>query len=270
MRAPAPSAIGPPAEPAAELAAAVAFFHEAYAAWDGAGFGVAADRFDAVAERQPTSAAAHYWRGAALFHRCLYRLGTTGGKADRALGRDLEAAETALAGAVALEPGNGEAHALLATVIGLRIAANPMTAIWRGPAVMNHKNRALALAPRSPRVQYLLGSSYYHAPAILGGREQSLKYFLAAVPLFEEERRQPAAAAAPRWGYNSCLAFIGRWYEDAGDKVAAADYYRQALAVNPRDGLAKEGLGRLAPAAAGPAPAGRGKPGADAAPGYRR
>lgn len=164
---------------------------------------------------------------------------------DESVSIRLAEAQESLERAVSEDPQDGEAHALLASVIGMRIAEHPLTSIWRGRAVMRHRKEALKLAPRSPRVHYLTGSSYYHAPAILGGRDRSLEYFLTAEPLFEEEALEPPDPLAPRWGRESCLSFIALVYEEQGNTQEALAYFRKALNVNPKDRLAREGLDRL-------------------------
>ncbi|HOX03633.1 MAG TPA: tetratricopeptide repeat protein [Candidatus Paceibacterota bacterium] len=58
----------------------------------------------------------------------------------------------------------------------------------------------------------------------------------------EEEAKAPAGPLEPRWGYDTCLTFIGRTCEQLGEGAKAADYYRKALARHPADHLAKEGL----------------------------
>jgi len=63
--------------------------------------------------------------------------------------------------------------------------------------------------------------------------------------LFGTEAKATAAPLDPRWGYDSCLTFLGRTYELLGQRKEAADYFRKALAMHPADHLAKEGLKRV-------------------------
>ena len=53
------------------------------------------------------------------------------------------------------------------------------------------------------------------------------------------------APLEPRWGYSSCLTFIGRTYESLGETTKAAEYFRKALAEHPADHLAQDGLKRV-------------------------
>ena len=65
-----------------------------------------------------------------------------------------------------------------------------------------------------------------------------------AETLFEAEAKTTAAPLDPRWGYDSCLTFLGRTCELLGQRKEAVDYFRKALAMHPADHLAKEGLKR--------------------------
>ena len=57
--------------------------------------------------------------------------------------------------------------------------------------------------------------------------------------------RLAAKPFEPRWGRSSCLTFIGKTYEQLGEPIKAADYFRRALAEHPADHIAKDGLARV-------------------------
>jgi tetratricopeptide (TPR) repeat protein len=221
-------------------------FKVGYGAWDRAQFVQAADTFQQACTEQPDSYEAHYWLGAARFHIVLHRLGDKENPANPAENRRLiSEAAAPLRRAVRLRDRDSESHALLSTLIGIQIAGNPKSALWLGPKTIRHRRHALRNDPENPRVYYLIGTSYFNAPGILGGRQKGLKFFLKAERLFVEESKKPPQPMQPRWGYSSCLTFIGRTYQDIGRAKQAEIYFRKALSVNPQDKMAQKGLKAL-------------------------
>ena len=222
--------------------AGVAEFTAAYQAWEGPGFVKAATTF----ARAGDTATNQYWRGTAEFHRLLFLLGEPATITNRqASATALESAVTALQRAIQLDPSNGESHALLSTVSGLSIAANPARGLWLGKRVLDQEKLARKLNPDNPRVLYLAGMNRYYGPALLGGKDEGLKLLLAAEKLFEAEDGQPGEAVEPRWGRSTCLVFIGKTYDALGKPAEAEEYLRKALKLNPQDKLAREELEKL-------------------------
>jgi len=225
------------------LSEPVAEFRAAYSAWDGGGFRRAAERLAGAGEREPGSFPAHYWHGVARFHLALHLL--DGERPGREVRRALDAAEEALERALELDEESGESYALLSAITGLRIGLNPLSGAWRGSRFQRRAERALELSPGNPRVHYLLGTNYYHAPQRMGGKEKAREHLLRAASLFEKERQTEAGPLQPRWGYDACLAFLGEVYLEEGDRQRARDYFRRTLAVNPEHGPAREKLREL-------------------------
>lgn len=232
-------------ETADPLREGVAAFDNAYSNWDGDGFRRAAEQLQAAGEREPGSFPAHYWHGVARFHLALHLL--DGERPGREVRRALDAAEDALERALELDEESGESYALLSAITGLRIGLNPLSGAWRGSQFQRRADRALELSPENPRVHYLLGTNYYHAPRRMGGKEKARGHLLKAAALFEKERAAGSGPLQPRWGYDACLAFLGYIYREADEREKARDYYRQALAVNPDHGPAREKLRELEP-----------------------
>jgi tetratricopeptide (TPR) repeat protein len=218
-------------------------FSAGYLAWDGSKFARAAEIFEQACTEQPDSYEAHYWLGAARFHIVLHRLGDKADPANPAESRRLiSEAAAPLKRAVKLNGRDSESHALLSTLVGIQIAGNPKSALWLGPKNTYHKRHALRNDPENPRAYYLIGTSYFHAPGILGGRKKGLEFFLKAETLFKEESKETRQPMQPTWGYSSCLTFIGRTFVDMGRTKQAETYFRRALSVNPQDKLAQKGL----------------------------
>ena len=217
-----------------------------YDEWNGERFHRAAEIFEGAITRAPDNYLPYYWKGVAQFHMILFYYGDgEQPKDEEKVKESLEAALATLEEAVALNENDSESYALLGVITGMKIAEQPLSAIWLGSKVMKYKKRALESDPENPRVQYLTGTSYYHAPGILGGKEKSLEHFLKAEALYERERDAEKDPLQPQWGYSTCLAFTAEVYVQAGEEERAEAYYTKALRVNPNDKLAQKGLADL-------------------------
>jgi tetratricopeptide (TPR) repeat protein len=227
-------------------AAGVAEFIAAYQAWDGARFSAAAELFQKASSNAPTSSTCFYWLGTAQFHRML-QLRTLPASRSNQLAAEaaMEAALTALNRAVKLDEQNAETHALLGTIYGMKIDGNLFRAARFGPQVQTHRNKALQFGPNNPRVRYLLGTGQFHTAKKPAAQREALASLLAAEELFRTEAQRAAGPLEPRWGYSTCLTFIGRTYEMLSDHAKAEDYFRRAIAQQPTDHLAREGLVRV-------------------------
>ena len=227
-------------------AAGVEEFIAAYQAWDGARFAAAAELFREACTNAPGSSTNFYWLGAAQFHRML-QLQTLPSQRTNQQAADaaMAAALAALHTAVKLDERDAESHALLGTLYGMKINDSLVRALRFGPNVAKHQKKALEFGAENPRVRYLLGTCQFHTAKNPTTQRESLTTLLAAEKLFVSEARRPAGPLDPRWGHPTCLTFIGRAYELLGERIKAADYFRQALALQPTDHLAKEGLVRV-------------------------
>jgi tetratricopeptide (TPR) repeat protein len=230
------------------LSQGIAEFTAAYQAWEADRFGAAAELFRQASTHTPTSSAACYWLGTAEFHRMLQiRSLPPTAAADRVADGSMEAALTAFTAAIRLEACHAESHALLGTLYGMKIDGNLVRALRFGPRVQKHRSQAMTFGADNPRVRYLLGTCQFHLAKKPAAQREALASLLAAEALFALEAQRQPGPLEPRWGYSSCLTFIARTYELLGQSPEAADYYRRALAQQPSDHLAREGLGRVSP-----------------------
>lgn len=224
----------------------VAEFNAAYRAWDGPRFDAAAGMFQEAAAKTPGSATNFYWLGVARFHRMLHLQNGPGSQTNQAAAAAaLNAALEALNTAVELDDHHAESHALLGTLYGMKINGSLIRAARFGPRIARHREMALENGASNPRVQYLLGMCELHTANKPAKWRAALQTLLRAEKLFQAEAETAATPLEPRWGYDSCLTFIGRTYELLRDPKNAAAYYQKALAMHPTDHVAKEGLRRL-------------------------
>jgi tetratricopeptide (TPR) repeat protein len=226
--------------------AGVAEFTTAYQAWDGQRFAAAAELFRQASTNAPGSVTNFYWLGAAQFHRMLQLRGLPASRLNTlAADAAMDAAVVALNTAVKLDERHAESHALLGTLYGMKIDGSLVRGARFGPRVAKHQKRALEFGAENPRVRYLLGTCQFHTAKKPAAQREALASFMAAEKLFMAEAQRTAGPLEPRWGYSTCLTFIGRSYELLGQQKDAADYFRKALAEHPSDHLAKDGLARV-------------------------
>jgi len=227
--------------------AGVTEFTAAYQAWDGARFSAAAELFRQATTNGTPSATNFYWLGVAHFHRMLQIQNQPAPATNLAdASTAMDAALASLNRAVKLDPRHAESHALLGTLYGMKIAGNLVRAAWFGPRVEKHRKAAVEFGAENPRVRYLLGTCQFFTAKKPAAWREALATFLAAENLFAAEAQRSVQPLEPRWGCASCLTFIGRTYELLDQRKEAADYYRKALARQPSDHLAEEGLARVA------------------------
>lgn len=229
------------------IASGIEEFSAAFRVWDGDQFGKSAETFRRASVMDPHSAAASYWRGTALFHQMLQLNNPPDGKPNaKAAEAASEGAIRAFESALALDPDHAESHALLGTLYGMKIKGGIVAAIRYGPRVQDHQKQALKCGATNPRVRYLLGTGQLHTAKDAAGHREALNTLLAAEKLFSHESKRAPRPLAPRWGYSSCLTFIGKTYEAMGKRDEALLYYRKALAMHPSDHAAANGIKRLA------------------------
>jgi hypothetical protein len=75
--------------------------------------------------------------------------------------------------------------------------------------------------------------------------EKGVEYLLQAERHFVREAQQPATPSEPRWGFSTCLAFLGRAYMGQDKDELARSYFVRALERNPEYQLALSGLEAL-------------------------
>jgi tetratricopeptide (TPR) repeat protein len=228
------------------LLAGVTEFTAAYVAWDDARFAKAAELLRHSFTNADVTITNHYWLGVAQFHWLLQLQHVPGAATNQVvIARVLDAAMETFSKAVKLDPKHAESHALLGTLYGMKINDSFVRAAWFGPRVAKHRDLALALGSENPRVRYLLGMCLFHTSSKAKNWRETLTELRAAEKLFETEAKRANSPLDPRWGYSSCLTFIGRTYEKLGETANAATYYRRALGEHPADHIAKAGLGRV-------------------------
>lgn len=211
--------------------------------WNDDTLAAAQETFESARQQGAPDAILGYWLGTTLFFRTSYAMfGPThrqnGDSAAEHRAGALEALGMCLEG----DEWNGECYAMTGTLYGQQIQQNPLRAFTLGPRVQKMRDKALAADSLNPRVWYLLGINYYHAPVFFGGgAESALPRFLRADSLFAVES-EPENVLAPRWGEAVNASFVARAYDRLGNDSAAVAWYRRALVMNPHDRIARRRL----------------------------
>ncbi len=182
----------------------------------------------ALAERavagHPDDALLHHYLGFALYRQAAVM------HDDPEQERILDAAEAALARSAAIRP-LPETHALLASVQGLRIGANPSLGASLGERSREQRSIAARLGPDNPRVWLLSGIGAFYTPQPFGGgMERAGEHLDRSLELFGQDHPDPPL---PRWGRADAHLWRGRVYEEVGDVDRARGEYEAALAIEP-------------------------------------
>ncbi len=222
-------------------------FQTAYNKWNPLLFESAIQKFKKSTEKPNSTSIGYYWAGAVYFHLVNYYLfGEKKSNDKKKGGQAIEDGIQVLKKMIHADSLHAESYALLGTLYGIKIYQKPYTAPILGPKVFSLITKGLDLQPRNPRIHYLIGISYVFTPRILGGGvDKGLKHLLESEAHFAEEQQQSLKPEAPRWGYSTCVGFIGRAYAKKKQPADAEAYYKKALSINPDDLLAISGLKEL-------------------------
>jgi tetratricopeptide (TPR) repeat protein len=100
-----------------------------------------------------------------------------------------------------------------------------------GMKASDAEDKAVALAPRNPRVLMLRAVSAWYKPAAFGGGEEKARTLLQqALQAFSADA---PARPLPAWGRAEAYAWLGQMEAKAGNREAARAAYDQALALAP-------------------------------------
>ena len=220
-------------------------FESAYNHWDKNEFRKSLSLFSEASGKSGRDGLAEYWAGTVYFHLCQLDLFSDEKSVDKKQGvKNIKQGIDVLTKSIELAPDFGESYALRSILRGMLIRMEPISAVFQGLKVGKDRDRALELDSMNPRVHYLIGVNYWHAPEIFGGRDKALEHLLEAEKLFEKEKSLKDKTL-PQWGRSTCLAFIGDVYMHNNKRKEAYAYYNKALDVNTVDPLALRGLKRL-------------------------
>jgi tetratricopeptide (TPR) repeat protein len=142
----------------------------------------------------------------------------------------LERARTALEKSIAAKP-LPESHALLSSVLGEMIGANPSLGMTLGPQSGQEMETAEATGALNPRVWMLRGVSSLYTPPQYGGSISNAEAELnKAISLFASDH---PASPEPSWGQAEAYAWLGQVLQKENKTADAIAAYNKALALEP-------------------------------------
>ena len=164
------------------------------------------------------------------------------GNDDREDQRDalLEEAQATLEALIEKQPKDGEAHALLASVLGARIQGSFFRGFSLGPKASSLFDKALELAPDSPRVALLRGIRAMFTPSMFGGGlDVAAAELDRAHALFDKVHQRETW---PNWGRIDVFAWRGQVLAKQGHYGVARVLYERGLSESPDDRWIRYGL----------------------------
>lgn len=134
-----------------------------------------------------------------------------------------------------------EGHALQSACYGYLANLGGFSAIRNGSRSGSSIEKAIAQAPRNPRVILVDAMGYYFRPSFVGGdQKKACARFLEAVNAFERDE----GANGIRWGAPEAHYWVGRCKRAEGDREAERQFFERALQLAPDFAAARRALGR--------------------------
>lgn len=130
----------------------------------------------------------------------------------------------------------GNAKALLSSIYGLEMAYISWKGIYLGPKSSSNLEEAIKLAPSSPLVWQIYGSSKFFTPSMFGGdKKEAVHAYEKSVQLYEAD----PGLTKSNWRYLDALAWLGQSYQQTGEIQKAKKTLEKALSVEPEFGWVK-------------------------------
>jgi len=124
-----------------------------------------------------------------------------------------------------------EAHSLLSSLYGNKIATNPFLGMTLGPKSGMEMGKAKTLQPKNPRNYLIAGWSAFFTPKMFGGgKKKAKKNFEQAVAHFDSF--QVKNPTLPDWGKEEAYAWLGAVNTEFEEFEAAEFNFNKALEIN--------------------------------------
>ena len=196
----------------------------AYLSGDSARIQLVRAQAERLATSFPNSGLLQHYLGFAL-----YREATASHGGPKSLSLLTRAKET-LGKSLATHP-LPETHALLASIDGQLIAADPSRGMELGMASQASMTAASSLDATNPRVWLLKGEGAMFTPPEYGGGPTTAREQLThAIELFGKDAPKPGE---PSWGRAEAHLWLGQAYEQLHERTLAIAEYRKAVEIAP-------------------------------------
>jgi tetratricopeptide (TPR) repeat protein len=186
-----------------------------------------------------SSALAHYQRG-----HVHYRLGQVlEAQNDAKAPEAFSACVDALGKAIDADKQFAEAYALQSACYTSLAELKAWKVVVDLPLGGSRLDKALKLAPKSPRVALVDALNDYERPRGLGGdRKRACSKFEKAAQLFDAS---PDETQLPAWGAADAYLYVGRCLDEGGDVLGARSALERALIIAPDFAAARAELRRV-------------------------
>ncbi|MCK4661392.1 MAG: tetratricopeptide repeat protein [Bacteroidales bacterium] len=129
---------------------------------------------------------------------------------------------------ISLNEKNSQAHALKASIYGLKMAFSPYMGMFYGAKSDMHIEKAIECNKNEPLAWIQKASSKLHTPKLFGGNiSEAIKYYKKAIELYETDKVEY------NWHYIDALAWLGISYQNAEMTEEAINTYKKALKIEP-------------------------------------
>jgi tetratricopeptide (TPR) repeat protein len=188
----------------------------------------ARDQFVALAADPSVAALAHYYIGYTYWRLSSLAYVAIGLKAQAQL---VDRAVNSLETAVKLRPEFPDAHALLATCLGILIGGDRSRVESLAPRMRGAAQAAQPAGATNPRVMLMRAMSMAFAPPEYGGdREKGIELWKQAIAAFEKDRPE---ALMPDWGHAEALAWMGGFHLMLNQHEEAVPFLERAVGLRP-------------------------------------
>ena len=124
-----------------------------------------------------------------------------------------------------------EAHCLLSSLYGNKIATNPFLCMTLGPKSGMEMGKAKKIEPKNPRNYLIAGWSAYFTPKLFGGgKNKAKKNFEQAIAYFDSFKVDNPVL--PDWGHEEAYAWLGIVQVEMDEFVEAEANYKKAIEIN--------------------------------------
>jgi hypothetical protein len=200
---------------------------------------------DALAQDDAHDARRGYYAALAAWRLALLTIQNAPAEGRAAAAQLAERCVKELDGVLAAQADFADGLALRAACQEPPVAGGGLHLPFAGHSARKDIERALALAPRNPRVLLIDAVGDYLLPDNQGGnRERALVKLRQAVAAFEVERAGPEPL--PGWGAAEAYLFLARDLMDHADAVGARDALERALLLAPDDRQARRLMAKIA------------------------
>ncbi len=134
-----------------------------------------------------------------------------------------------------------DSHALLSSLYGAKIDAEPALGMTLGPKAGKEVSTAMKIDPTNPRPYLVDGISKYHTPPIWGGGvDKAMASLLKAISLYVSGPTPDSLM--PDWGHDEAHIWLGNCYVKKEEYESAKLQFEKALEINPENGWVKNEL----------------------------